>query len=69
MNGCQVRDWIVGERDMRMIYVNGGYLMSESVNTIASKTYREIKETLHVRCMARLRATEADWVLDTRIIF
>ena len=40
MEGCQVRDWIVGERDMSfsrifyMICVKGGYLMSEMFNTM-----------------------------------
>ena len=41
---CQVREWIVGERDMSfsrilyMICVNGGYLMSEMFNTMDRKT-------------------------------
>ena len=40
MEGCQVRDWIVGERDMsfsRILYtisVNGGYLVSDVFNTM-----------------------------------
>ena len=44
IEGCQVRDWIVGERDMSfsrilyMIRVNGGYLMSEMFNTMDRKT-------------------------------
>ena len=44
MEGCQVRDWIVGERDMSfsrilyMICVNGGYLVSEILNTMDRKT-------------------------------
>ena len=52
MKGCQVREWIAGERDMsfsRILYticVNGGYLVSEIFNTIERKTWREIKETL-----------------------
>ena len=42
MKGCQVRDWIVGERDMllsRILYmtsVNGDWLMSEIFNTMDS---------------------------------
>ena len=52
MKGCQVREWIVGENHMSfsrilyMIYVNGGYLVSEIFNNIDRKTWREIKETL-----------------------
>ena len=43
MKGCQVREWIVGERDMsfsRMlcICVNGGYLVSGIFNNIDRKT-------------------------------
>ena len=44
MEGCQVRDWIVGERDMSfsrilyMICVNGGYLESDIFNTMDRKT-------------------------------
>ena len=40
MEGCQVRDWIVGQRDMsfprilHMICVNGDYLVSEMFNTM-----------------------------------
>ena len=40
MEGCQVRDWIVGEKDMSfsrilyMICVNGGYLVCELFNNI-----------------------------------
>ena len=40
MEGCQVREWIAGERDMsfsRILYmkcVNEGYLVSEIVNTM-----------------------------------
>ena len=40
MEGCQVRDWIVGEsamsfsRILYMICVNGGYLVSEISNTM-----------------------------------
>ena len=51
MEGCQVRDWIVGEKDMLfsrilyMICVNGGYLVCELFNNIDRKTWREIKET------------------------
>ena len=43
MEGCQVRDWIVGEKNMsfsRILYrvcVNGGYLVSEILNTIDRK--------------------------------
>ena len=52
MKGCQVREWIVGEKHMSfsrilyMICVNGGYLVSEIFNNIDRKTWREIKETL-----------------------
>jgi len=52
MKGCQVREWIVGERDMpysRILYiicVNGGYLVSDIYNTIDRITWRKIKETL-----------------------
>ena len=51
MEGCQVRDWIVGEKDMSfslilyMICVNGGYLVCELFNNIDIKAWREIKET------------------------
>ena len=44
MEGCQVRDWIVGETDMsfsRILYkisVIGGYLVSEMFNTMGRKT-------------------------------
>ena len=40
MEGCQVRDWIVGEKDMSfsrilyMICVNGGYLVCELFITL-----------------------------------
>ena len=52
MKGCQVREWIVGEKDMSfsqilyMICVNGGYLVSEIFNNTDQKTWLEIKETL-----------------------
>jgi len=52
MKGCQVREWIVGEKDMSfsrilyMICVNGGYLVSEIFKKIVRRTWREIKETL-----------------------
>ena len=52
MKGCQVREWIVGEKHMSfsrilyMICVNGGYLVSEIFNNTDRKTWREIKETL-----------------------
>ena len=51
MEGCQVRDWIVEEKDMSfsrilyMICVNGGYLVCELFNNIDIKAWREIKET------------------------
>ena len=51
MEGCQVRDWIVGERDMSfsrilyMICVNGGYLVCDFFNKIVRRSWREIKET------------------------
>ena len=51
MEGCQVRDWIVGEKDMSfsqilyMICVNGGYLVGELFNNIDIKAWLEIKET------------------------
>ena len=52
MKGCQVREWIVGEKHMSfsrilyMICVNGGYLVSDIFNNVDRKTWREIKETL-----------------------
>ena len=52
MKGCQVREWIVGEKCMSfsrilyMICVNGGYLVSDIFNNIDRKSWREIKETL-----------------------
>ena len=44
MEGCQVRDWIVGERNMSfsrilyMVCMNGGYLLSDMFNTMDRKT-------------------------------
>ena len=44
MEGCQLRDWIAGEKDMSfsrilyMICVNGGYLVSEICNAMDRKT-------------------------------
>ena len=43
MKGCQVREWIVGEKHMSfsrilyMVCVNGGYLVSEIFNNIDRK--------------------------------
>jgi len=59
MEGCQVRDWIVGERDMSfsrilyMICVNGGYLMCDFFNKIVRRSWREIKETFQWSPMAK----------------
>ena len=53
MKGCQVREWIVGEK--HVIFTNFIYdmrewrllkLVSEIFNNIDRKTWREIKETL-----------------------
>ena len=75
VKGCQVREWIVGERDMSfsrivyMICVNGGYLVSDIFNTIDRQTWREIKETLQWPPMENQLVVYTQHRVETLIVF